>query len=312
MNQDLVPAAESTMELTPVSPDQVVSAIRQRVEVVERAQRELMRPDVHFGVVPGTKDPSLWQPGAEVLCLAFNLAAEFDTADLSAAGEYTYRVRCRLVDRNTGLVVGSAQAEATTKEDRWGWRRAASDAEYEATPADRRRIKYGSKRGGGSYEVKQVRQDPDTVRDTVLAQAEKRAFVRATKRTVGASHLFKESSEDASAGRIGPMALQLLSDLMERKGLSEAGARARLSRKGFDGELRDMHFLLWEQFCAWLYKQPDTDDAAAETASDVNDVEADEVADGEADIEDVEFGEPEWMKEESAAPEATEGQGSLD
>lgn len=271
---DVVPSLESQVPAQ-LSPATIVAAVKQRVQIVEEIQREIMQEGVHYGRIPGTQGKSLWQPGAEALTIGFNLAAEFEAEDLSHDGEHTYRVTCRLVDRNTGLVVGSAQAECTTLEEKWAWRK-ANEQEYEAAPADRKRIKHVQKKdrsgkpiAGQFWANQQVRQEPETMRDTVLAQAEKRAFVRAVRRTTGASHLFKEHDEKGggSAQLVGPAMLYFMLRSAKQKGFSEDDVKQQL---GAD-DLQKIPYSKAEEFCAWLSNQqvrqddePDTIDADAD------------------------------------------------
>lgn len=49
--------------------------LRARVQAIQQAMSEVMKQDVHYGVVPGAKKPSLWKPGAELICTMFGLAA---------------------------------------------------------------------------------------------------------------------------------------------------------------------------------------------------------------------------------------------
>jgi hypothetical protein len=44
---------------------------------------QVMVKDVHYGVIPGTQKPTLYQAGAEKICATFRLAPRDDVEDLS-------------------------------------------------------------------------------------------------------------------------------------------------------------------------------------------------------------------------------------
>ena len=52
-----------------------------RTRLVREVMEAVMKVNVHFGVIPGTRKPSLWQPGAEKLLMAFALAPDLDFRD---------------------------------------------------------------------------------------------------------------------------------------------------------------------------------------------------------------------------------------
>jgi len=65
---------EATVRLE-LTADDLVHQTQKILQIKEKAMKE----GVHYGIIPGTKKPSLWKPGAEKLCLAFKLAPQFET-----------------------------------------------------------------------------------------------------------------------------------------------------------------------------------------------------------------------------------------
>ncbi len=51
----------------------------QLTQKILRLKAKAMTEQVHYGVIPGCKKPSLWKPGAEKMCAAFRLEPEFET-----------------------------------------------------------------------------------------------------------------------------------------------------------------------------------------------------------------------------------------
>ena len=60
--------------------------IRERVDRVKLA---IMRPEVDYGVIPGTKKPTLLKPGAETLLRTFGLADSYVIQRILGDGELT-------------------------------------------------------------------------------------------------------------------------------------------------------------------------------------------------------------------------------
>lgn len=168
--------------------------VLQHAMVVQEVMQAVMKPEVHFGKIPGTDKPSLFQPGADKLLMAFRIATVFDIEDLSTADCVRYRVTCRGVHQVSGVELGSCVGEASSNEEKYKWRRAVNDKEFEATPITHRRIKYAK-----NYEAKQIRTEPADVANTVLKMAEKRAKIGMVLNVTGASDMFGQDLEDLDA-----------------------------------------------------------------------------------------------------------------
>jgi len=248
--------------------------VRARVNLIQQVMKGVMKPGVHYGTIPGTDKPTLYKPGAETLAVTFRIAIDPLVDDLSTDDEAHIRVTCRGISQDTGAVLGSGIGEASSNEERYHWRKAVCDEEFNDTPEDRRRVKWAKGKGGSVYTVKQVRTVPADVANTVLKQAKKRAQVDMTLSITGASDIFAQDIEDLPAemrsvvaedqksdgdqATIGPVALMVLEQLMVAKGVTEKQAKANLSRKEhFNGELAEMPTATWERLCAGLAKMPD-------------------------------------------------------
>lgn len=176
-----------------MSVGQVVSHVR----LIQEVLQSVMKKDVHYGVIPGCDKPSLWKPGAEVLCVTFRIAPSYQVEDLSTDDAVRYRVRCIGTHQATGVVVGEGLGECSTNEEKYKWRRAVSNSEFEATPEDRRRTKYGyNRRDKSEYQIKQVRTEPADLANTALKMAAKRAQVAMAINATGASDIFAQDLED--------------------------------------------------------------------------------------------------------------------
>lgn len=179
-----------------VSGRMAVADIISHVALVQEVMRAVMKPDVHFGVIPGTDKPSLFKQGAEVLCMAFRVADSYQVEDLSTNEVVRYRVTCVGTHQVTGLVLGTGMGEASSAEEKYKWRKAYKD-EFEATPTNLRREKKGwDKTKRQAYTVTQVRTEPADLANTILKMANKRAKVAMTINVTACGDMFGQDLED--------------------------------------------------------------------------------------------------------------------
>lgn len=165
--------------------------VRAQVNLMQDVMQEVMKDGTHYGKIPGTQSKSLYKAGAEKLMATFRLAAKPEVEDLSENGEIAYRVTVSLLTAN-GTFVGAGIGECSSAEEKYSWRAAVHKKEWDATPENRRRVKYY--RDG--KEVQQVRTNPADVANTILKMAKKRAQVDAVITATAASDIFTQDIED--------------------------------------------------------------------------------------------------------------------
>lgn len=165
--------------------------IRAQVNLMQDVMAEVMRDGTHYGTIPGTKSKSLYKAGAEKLMATFRLAAKPEVEDLSEGGEIAYRVTVNLLSAS-GTFIGAGIGECSSAEEKYSWRASVHAKEWQATPENRRRVKFF--RDG--REVQQVRTNPADVANTILKMAKKRAQVDAVITATAASDIFTQDIED--------------------------------------------------------------------------------------------------------------------
>lgn len=182
---------------------QIMSAdqMRERINAVQKVMQAVMKEDTHFGKIPGTNKPTLYKAGSEVLLTTFHMGLRLDIEDLSNGDEIRYRVKAIGFHQPTGTVVGEGIGECSTGEEKYKWRTAVCDEEWEVYPESRRRVKFSRSwnRAMRSYDilqVKQVRTEPADLANTVLKMAKKRAQIDFTLTALGASDIFTQDIED--------------------------------------------------------------------------------------------------------------------
>lgn len=168
--------------------------VRAQVNLIQEVMKSVMKKDTHFGTIPGCQKPTLYKAGAEVLATTFRLSVDPEVADLSTHDEIRYRVRVKLTAVN-GHVVGIGIGEASSNEEKYMWRKAVCQEEFDSTPEDRRRTKW-SKGQNGAYSIQQVRTNIADIANTILKMAKKRGQIDAILTATAASDIFTQDIED--------------------------------------------------------------------------------------------------------------------
>lgn len=174
----------------------------QRADLIKGVLDNLMKVDVHYGQIPGTKGMTLLKPGAEKLMSAFQIAPQVDVVDLSDK-EVHYRVIVTGVQMHTGLVVGQGVGECSSREEKYAWRKALNNNEYGQFLAKggayaREKWRRGYKNSPDYIEY-QVRADPMDKANTILKMAKKRALSDFCLTALAASDIFDIEPPETNA-----------------------------------------------------------------------------------------------------------------
>lgn len=182
--------------ITPAAPITLTATdIRRNVNLIQSVMKEVMKEGTHFGVIPGCQKPSLYKPGSEIILTTFRIAVEPTVEDLSTSSEARFRVKCA-GHLPSGQHVGTGIGECSSNEEKYKWRSAVCNAEWEATDESMRREKF--KRDGSR--MKQVRMSPADVANTVLKMAKKRAQIDLCLTATAASDCFTQDVQDLPEG----------------------------------------------------------------------------------------------------------------
>jgi hypothetical protein len=180
-----------------------------------------MVEDTDYGVIPGTKKPTLLKPGAEKLTDLFRCTPKFALIDKTedwdrGHGFFAYTFRVRLVQRDSGAVLAEGFGSANSREGRYRWRDASRKCpECGKGPIIKGRAEYGGgwlcwdKKGGcgfkwpdGAKEIegqalgKVENEDVATLANTILKMAKKRALVDGAIALARCSDMFTQDVED--------------------------------------------------------------------------------------------------------------------
>ncbi|KKK98941.1 hypothetical protein LCGC14_2637730 [marine sediment metagenome] len=188
-----------------MSVDEVVGQVRRMQEVMA----QVMKPKIHYGIIPGTQKPTLYKPGSEKLLVTFRLGiGDPQIDDLSDDDHIRYRVITPIVHIPTGHVMGHGIGEASSEEEKYQWRKPVCEEEFDDTDVDRRRevwkkIWDKQKRAYATKKIKQVRTNPPDQANTILKMAKKRAQIDGTLTATAASDIFDQDLEDLPPEQIG-------------------------------------------------------------------------------------------------------------
>lgn len=183
----------TAIELKP----QTAIDIRAQVNLIQEVMRAVMKEGVHYGTIPGTPKPTLYKPGSEKLLSTFHIAIEPIVEDLSDRDQARFRVITRATSVGSGAYLGSGVGEASSAEEKYQWREAVCVQEFDATPEDRKRLKYKrANNKDGFIVIQQVRASVPDVANTVLKMAKKRSQIDVTLTVTGASDIFSQDIED--------------------------------------------------------------------------------------------------------------------
>lgn len=195
-----------------------VEKMKEQVNLIQHMLQEVMKKDVHYGLIPGCGDkPTLLKAGAEKICLTFRLSPTYaiESIDMEE-GHREVEVICTLTHIPTGQVFGQGVGSCSTMEGKYRFRNAAR----KCPNCDAEAIIKGKEEFGGGWlcwtkrdgcgakfedrDPKIINQDagqiewdnPADYYNTVLKMAKKRAHVDAALTATAASDCFNQDIED--------------------------------------------------------------------------------------------------------------------
>jgi ssDNA-binding Zn-finger/Zn-ribbon topoisomerase 1 len=197
-------------------------ALKRGQDRIKRIKQELMEEDAHYGVIPGTKKPTLLKPGAEVLCSIYGLRPDFiptlQEGDGVTAPTLRVTMRCELhLGDIAGPVVAVGYGSANSWERKHRYRRGerACPACGVVGQIIKGKDEYGggwlcwSKKGGcgakwpdGAPEIEGqqcgdvANPDPYDLENTLVKMAKKRAHIDAALTGTASSDLFTQDLEE--------------------------------------------------------------------------------------------------------------------
>ncbi|MEQ8172688.1 MAG: hypothetical protein ABRQ38_27640 [Candidatus Eremiobacterota bacterium] len=172
-----------------------------RLETFKAIIMEVFKEGYHYGVIPGCKKPSLYLPGAELVCRGFKLLDKYDeiaTIEDWDKGFFYYKVRCRLIVPEVNVQVTEGLGSCNSRENKYLYRwvgkkdipPGVSESTLEKVEKDGQYGKYFM------YKIENT--NSCDLANTIMKMAKKRALVDAAKSIAGLSDIFTQDVEDLS------------------------------------------------------------------------------------------------------------------
>jgi len=172
-----------------------------------------LHPKHDYGIIPGTKKPTLFKPGAEKVIKIFGLADTYEIIDQQVDWKepfFHYLIKCTLRSIKTGNIVSEGMGSCNSMEDRFRWRwlypnELGPEHKDEAGKplATLKSKKFHSERQKRWYVQYRVENENiHTLVNTILKMAEKRALLGVTLHACRLSDLFTQDMEDIYQGYV--------------------------------------------------------------------------------------------------------------
>lgn len=142
-----------------------VETVLQKINAFQQTVAKLLKQDSDYGIIPGTKRPTLLKPGGEKIAMLMGLTQEYKIVDSTRdfeKGFFQYQVSCRLKKGEVILTEGLGSAN--------------------------------------TREPKNIKLDPWGQDNTILKMAKKRAFIDAILMVASLSEIFTQDIGDDLEG----------------------------------------------------------------------------------------------------------------
>lgn len=171
-----------------------IEKVLAQTQLIREIKTKYMIDKEHYGSF-GRDKPTLLLPGADFLMSIFGLTSEVEIVDKTDTDE-EFCVIVKVIFYKDGECLGWTLGECSTKEEKYGYRKAICKEEFEATPKKDRRIKFKQEWKGGIIQIQQVRTNPKDNAPTIVQMAYKRGKVAGVREALNATSLFSVNTED--------------------------------------------------------------------------------------------------------------------
>jgi len=114
-----------TSNIILLEPELAIQRTKMLSNLVTKLHKEVLQEGVDYGVIPGTKKPSLLKPGMEKLLHTLRLRPRFDAVSITEDFEkplFHYRYKCVLVEIETGYEIAESNGSCNSRESKYAWR----------------------------------------------------------------------------------------------------------------------------------------------------------------------------------------------
>lgn len=165
--------------------------------------KQILKPGLDFGTIPGVQKPSLFKPGAEKLRFAYGLSTEVKCTSKSedfVRKFFDYTYLCTVRDKS-GRVLAQCEGNCCSEETKYKY---IFQPNYSVTPTKDEADQWKAEKRGKQSKIngkwvwcdRIENPEVSTLRNTLMKMAQKRAFVGAMLLATGASEFFTQDVED--------------------------------------------------------------------------------------------------------------------
>jgi len=203
------------LERLAMRPQEIVN----QVALIQKIMKAIMKEGEHYGTIPGTKKPTLYQAGADKLNLAFRLEPRPEVIQSIEKEDFiSYTVKCPLYHIPTGKLIATGIGSCNSRETKYRYRNEEKstgqpvpkpywDAKKSGDNREARRLLGGDNRRASKIdglwvivETTRIEYDnPWDFQNTILKMAAKRGKVGSTISALAAGDLFAQDLEDLPA-----------------------------------------------------------------------------------------------------------------
>lgn len=197
MSDALAVAEGHAIERAPRASQLTTAEVKWQLEALIELQKEVMVQGHDYGIIPGTNKPTLYKPGAEMICVLYKLSPDPEIVYRHEDYDrpfFAYEARVRLVSRLTGEVVAGGIGQANSFERRY------MNRTCYARKVEHRQRNNKDVHTDACYERHTPESFDYALVNTLEKMAKKRAFIDAVLTGTMASRLFSQDTEDLSAG----------------------------------------------------------------------------------------------------------------
>lgn len=196
-------------------------AVVKQVNLIKEVMEKTMTKGEHYGIIPGTKKPTLLKPGAEKLCLTFRFDPDYKIVrEVREPNFIAYTVKCDLKHILSGRDIASGMGSCNTRESKYRWRYIEEStgkllpkeywkAREKGDSKEMARILGEDNRAAkidGQWVIAKATKiendEPWDLDNTIIKMACKRALVAASLNATAASDIFTQDLEDLPKGML--------------------------------------------------------------------------------------------------------------
>lgn len=219
---------ETTTDLS-TSPVMNLVTAKKRIAELQEFVKEYLVENEDFGVIPGTKKPTLLKPGADKLCEIYGLSDDYEIVSAYSREDwdrdpplFDYTVKCILTSKRTGGIVATGIGSCNSYEARYKYRESARKCPKcgnETIIKGKEEFGGGwlcwAKKGGcgakfndGDAAIESQKagkvpnEDIASLKNTVLKMSQKRSKIAATLSATRSSGVFSQDLEDIPEGAL--------------------------------------------------------------------------------------------------------------